>query len=58
MYLPGVGSVEIPVYERDRLPIGREREGPAIIEEKTSTTLVMPDEVFGVDGYGNIVVKG
>lgn len=58
VYLLGAGFVETPVYERDKLPIGRESRGPAIIEEKTSTTLVMPDEVFSVDSYGNIVVRG
>ncbi|MEM4315728.1 MAG: hydantoinase/oxoprolinase family protein [Nitrososphaerota archaeon] len=56
-YLPGVGFTETPVYERDRLPIGQSRQGPAIIEEKTSTTLVMPGDTFQVDRFGNIVVR-
>ncbi|MEM2872242.1 MAG: hydantoinase/oxoprolinase family protein [Candidatus Caldarchaeum sp.] len=56
VYLPGVGFVETPVYERERLPVGRSRRGPAVIEEKTSTTLVMPYDSFQVDQFGNIVL--
>jgi N-methylhydantoinase A len=56
-YLPGVGFTEAPVYERERLPIGKTWRGPAIIEEKTSTTLVMPGDTFKVDSFGNIVIR-
>jgi len=56
-YLPGTGFTETPVYERERLPIDKTGKGPAIIEEKTSTTLVMPGDTFKVDSFGNIVIK-
>ena len=56
-YLPGVGFTEVPVYEREKLPIGKTKQGPAIIEEKTSTTLVMPGDTFKIDNFGNIVIR-
>lgn len=56
-YLPGVGFTETPVYERERLPVGQTFQGPAIIEEKTSTTLVMPGDIFQVDRFGNIILR-
>ncbi|GBC69015.1 Acetophenone carboxylase gamma subunit [archaeon HR01] len=56
-YLPGVGFTEVPVYEREKLPIGNTKQGPAIIEEKTSTTLVMPGDTFKIDNFGNIVIR-
>lgn len=46
------------IYERDRLAAGTFVEGPAIVEEWTSTTVVHPDQTLEVDSYGNLMVRG
>ena len=47
----GGGSVDTPVYRRDRLREGFAVEGPAIIEEAASTTVMLP-------GWNARVAKG
>jgi N-methylhydantoinase A len=49
--------VKTPVYQRLRLPLGQILEGPAIIEEMSSTTLIPPRALFHVDRAGNIIVS-
>ncbi|MCR8548196.1 hydantoinase B/oxoprolinase family protein [Salipiger sp. P9] len=50
------GFVETRIYDRKALRGGDRFEGPAIIEEPESTTIVPPgDEVF-IDGAGNICI--
>jgi N-methylhydantoinase A len=44
------------VYERDRLPPGFETDGPAIVEEPSSTTLVHPGQRVRVDEWGNLLI--
>ena len=46
------GQHETRVFERDSLPAGATIEGPLIIEEATSTTLVHPGQRMRVDDYG------
>ena len=46
------GRHEAAVYERDKLPVGAMLEGPLIVEEATSTTLVHPSQHLRVDEYG------
>jgi N-methylhydantoinase A len=48
---------ECTIYDRDILPVGCEFQGPAIIEEKTSTTVVPVDKKVHVDNYDNIVIE-
>lgn len=50
-------SAETPVYDRDRLPVGERIEGPAIIVEPTSTTQVLPGQVFEMDGLGLLRIR-
>ena len=45
-----------PVYQRDKLPIGASVQGPAIVEEMSSTTYIGPSDFLDVDGLGNLVV--
>jgi N-methylhydantoinase A len=40
----GVGYVETPVYRREALPAGFTLEGPAIIEEPDSTSVIHPGD--------------
>ena len=44
------------VYDRDRLRPGHVVGGPAIVQQKDSTTLLFPGNVGRVDGYGNIII--
>ena len=50
------GKVEVAVYRRDELPIGKKFKGPALIEEDASVTLVESDMPVVIDDYGNIVL--
>lgn len=50
------GVHEAPVFERDELPPGFTTEGPAIVEEPSSTTLVHPRQTLEVDTAGNLVI--
>ena len=45
-----------PVYDRDKLYQGFKTTGPAIVEEKTSCTIVLPGDVIEVDDLGNLVI--
>jgi N-methylhydantoinase A len=56
-HVPSYGFVEMPVYERVRLPQNQMIKGPAVVEEKTSTTLIMPGDIFYVDRYSNLIIK-
>jgi N-methylhydantoinase A len=53
----GAGWVTTPVYARERLPVESRIAGPAIIEEMSSTTVVMPRHSFTVDALGNIIIR-
>ena len=48
---------EAAVYDRARLQAGNRIEGPAIVTEMDSTTLVLPGHVGVVDEYGNIIIN-
>ena len=51
------GSVETPVYRRDDLPAGSRFDGPAIVEQLDSTTVVPPGVSARVDRFLNIVMR-
>ena len=48
------GFVDCPVYAREGLPRGADLEGPAILEQMDSTTVVLPGQVARSDGQGNL----
>jgi N-methylhydantoinase A len=48
--------VEVPVYDRGALMVGDVVEGPAIVEEASSTLIVPPNGRAVTDSSGNIVV--
>jgi len=50
------GIIETPIYERASLGPGATINGPAIIEEPASTTVVFPTQQVRVDDYGNLVI--
>jgi N-methylhydantoinase A len=51
------GWVETPVYGRATLAAGTELRGPAVIEEMSSTVLLVPGQRAMVDRIGNIVIR-
>lgn len=51
-----IGWVEVEVYDREKLASDYVIEGPAIIEETSSTTVLYPDQKLHVDDYGNLVI--
>ena len=53
----GDAFVSAPFYRRARLPGGTRLEGPAIVEEDGSTTLVPPGARGAVDPAGNLVLE-
>lgn len=48
------GWVATPIYRRALLPAGVPFEGPAIVEEMSGTTVILPRQTAEVDGFGNI----
>lgn len=53
----GGGWYETSIYERARLPVGPYVEGPAIIQEMSSTTIVEPGQRLRVDGSGTMIIE-
>jgi N-methylhydantoinase A/oxoprolinase/acetone carboxylase beta subunit len=51
------GYLETPVYDRYGLSVGMSFEGPAIIEERESTTVLGPGTRIRVDGQLNVVAE-
>jgi len=56
VYFKDVKWVSCPFYDREDLPYETRIEGPAIIEEYTSTTVIPPDFEASIDQYSNIVI--
>jgi N-methylhydantoinase A len=50
------GLIETNVYERGKLSPEMEIEGPAVVEESKSVTLIYPDDLLSVDDYGNLII--
>jgi N-methylhydantoinase A len=48
------GSDFIPVYDRGKLLAGNEVKGPSIIQQPTSTTILLSGDIACVDEYGNL----
>ncbi len=45
------------IYDRDKMPAGATFQGPAIIDQMDTTTVVPPDWRGEVDEHGNIVLR-
>jgi N-methylhydantoinase A len=53
----GPSATPAAVYDRDRLPAGARFEGPVLIEEPTTTTLVREGQRVTVDRFGLLVIE-
>lgn len=51
------GWVDTPIYRRGDLPAGIEFSGPAIINEMSATSLILPGQSVRVDRWGNLIVS-
>jgi N-methylhydantoinase A len=57
VWLDSVGSTEVPIYDRELLVAGERIEGPAIIEETASSTLLYAGQSLQVSSYGMLEVE-
>jgi N-methylhydantoinase A/oxoprolinase/acetone carboxylase beta subunit len=56
-YFPEAGGwVETLVYDRGALRPGMVVAGPAVVEERESTTVLLPGDAAAVDEYGSLIV--
>ena len=51
------GRVEAAIYARDRLGFGARIEGPAILTQLDTTTLLLPGQAGLIDRFGNLLVS-
>lgn len=47
---------DCPIYQRERLDVGFELEGPAILEQFDCTTVICPEQIARVDEWKNLIV--
>ena len=57
VYFPETGFAPCTVYNRYALRPGMEVPGPAVIEERESTTVVGPDAVVTIDRFLNLIIE-
>jgi N-methylhydantoinase A len=50
------GSFEVPVFDRATLRAGQKVDGPLIVEEAASVTVVSPGQRLTVDDYGHLLI--
>ncbi|MFV2044593.1 MAG: hydantoinase/oxoprolinase family protein [Anaerolineales bacterium] len=50
------GHLHCPIYERHFLKPGYQIDGPAVIEQVASTTLLCPNQSARVDAHGNLII--
>jgi N-methylhydantoinase A len=53
----GEGWIDTPVYARETLRAGHAIQGPALVEENASVTVLDPDKSLSVDRYGNLMIS-
>lgn len=51
------GAVDTKIYYREKLSPNIKIEGPAVIEEVTTSTIVYPNMTVEVDKYGNLIIS-
>ena len=48
---------DVPVFDRAALAVGARADGPLVVEEFGSTTVVFPGQTMSVDGARNLIVR-
>jgi N-methylhydantoinase A len=57
-YFAELGKAALtPTYAREELRAGNRIDGPALVEEHASTTVVLPGDRLRVDGFGNLDIE-
>jgi N-methylhydantoinase A len=56
VYFGAGRALQTPVFRRQALAPGVRITGPAVIEEKTSTIVVYPQQIAQIDEYLNIEI--
>ena len=51
------GWAETPIYDRERLPVGARFEGPAIVHQIDTTSVVEPGNRASLDAIGNLILE-
>ena len=51
------GAVDCPVYDRAKFGRAKRVNGPCIIEQMDSTTVVPPNTWFSIDKFGNLIIR-
>ena len=51
------GYLDTPIYDRAKLGAGAIIDGPAIIEQLDSTTVILPGQKAEIERYGNIIIE-
>jgi N-methylhydantoinase A len=57
VFFRGAGFMEIPVLDRYRLVAGQRFDGPVIVEERDSTSVVLPGWGGTIDLAGNMILR-
>lgn len=57
VYFENIGWLKTSVYLREKMGKNMSVQGPAIIEEKQTSTLLYPNQRLTVDKYGNLIVE-
>jgi N-methylhydantoinase A len=56
-YFRDAGFGDVPTYQRDTLAAGQTVDGPALIEQVDSLTVLPPGVQARVDDHGHLVIK-
>lgn len=56
VWFHGTGRVDCAIWNRSDLAPGFELQGPALIEEQASTTVITPGDRARIDELGNIII--
>lgn len=56
VYFEQEGWVDTTIYDREKIPTMQKINGPAIVEEKASVTVIYKGQSLQVDEYGNLII--
>ncbi len=51
------GLIDTPIYDRNALGAGSVLQGPAIVQQLDTTTVVYPDTSASIDDHGNLIIE-
>jgi N-methylhydantoinase A len=57
VYLQNGGWTDLPVFDRETLPREEALDGPSVVQEYGSTTLIPPDWSATIDHQGNLILR-